>query len=827
MFGCDRVEQDAMHISIKARLIVTIVFLGLLLVVIGARGITTLADVNQSLQTVYVDRVIPLQQLKVISDHYAVSVIDAVNKANAGLMTGAEALALINKATKEIDVEWAKYMATALTPEESSLAQQAQALFLPANEAVKELINFLERTPGSLNGQLSAFDGPLYATIDPIGGKITDLINLQLRVANSEYTSAQQSYTNVKHSSIVLISIGLILAAISGYLLIRAISGPLNNAVLIAQNIAKGQLNNQINTDRKDETGQLMIAMDQMQSSIQDFVRSQQELSQAHATGQLSARLEPGKYPGTFGEMAIQTNDLVDDYINLLQQTIQIIAQYSTGCFDQDMPMLSGEKQQITVAMADVKSALLAISHDIQTISSAGAAGDFSVRTDPTKYQFLFRTMLENLNVLIETCDRGFMDVLRVCEALAQGDLSQTIEQEYPGTFGRARSGVNQTVLSLRDVIGEVERMVTAAAEHGDFSVRIGAEGKQGFSLNLAKQLNQLSNVTDTGLRDVMRVASALADGDLTQSIQTSYPGIFGETGGAVNLTVENLQNLVGDIKSACDTIYMVSSEIAQGNADLSHRTESQAASLEETAASTEQLTATVAQNTENAKAANQLAANSAHTVQDGSNVVREVVDTMNNIQQAAEKIVDIISVIDGIAFQTNILALNAAVEAARAGEQGRGFAVVASEVRQLAQRSALAAKEIKVLINNSVSLVNHGSQQVNRAGASMLQIESSIAKVRSLVDEITQASIEQSAGIAQVNQTVIQLDGVTQQNAALVEEATAASESLQEQAETMMQAVSVFKTTQHNTSPVRSILQKASVNKVRSMTLLPHKAFV
>ncbi len=800
-----------MQLTIKSRLIVTIVFLAVILIVIGAKGNYALSGVNDALKTVYEDRVVPLQQLKVISDHYAVSVIDAVNKANAGLTSGQDALELVETAAKEIDVEWQKYMSTTLTPEEQALAQQAQALFKPANQHVAELVLFLKQHPGDLQGQLTAFDGPLYAAIDPIGSKIGELIHLQLTVAKTEYASAQQTYILVRNTSLALIGVGLVLAAISGFLLIRAISVPLNRAVHIAKNIAVGNLDNVITVERQDEAGQLMLAMQQMQNSIQDFVQAQQQLAQHHSAGQLTARLDASRYPGTFGKMAKQVNELIEEYIDVINQTIFIIGHYAQGNFDHDMPDLPGEKQQISHSVADVKTALLTISNDIQRLSAAGAAGDFSVRTDPTQHQFVFRTMLENLNLLIKTCDDGFSHILRVSEALAQGDLTQTIEQSFPGTFGRTKHGVNQTVLTLRNVIGEVDRMVSAAAEHGDFSVQIATADKQGFSLKLADSLNQLSRVTDAGLKDVMRVVSALADGDLTHSIQNRYPGIFGDTSTAVNTTVHNLQNLVGDIQSASHTIYHVSTEIAQGNADLSHRTESQAASLEETAASTEQLTTTVHQNTENAKAASQLATTSADIVKEGGLVVRKVVDTMGDIQQAARKIVDIISVIDGIAFQTNILALNAAVEAARAGEQGRGFAVVATEVRQLAQRSAVAAKEIKVLINNSVGLVEHGSQQVNQAGLTMAEIERSIEKVRLLISEITQASIEQSAGIAQVNQTVTHMDQVTQQNAALVEEAAAATESLRDQAETMMHAVSVFKTTAQSTKPVQTLLQKAS----------------
>jgi methyl-accepting chemotaxis protein len=255
-----------------------------------------------------------------------------------------------------------------------------------------------------------------------------------------------------------------------------------------------------------------------------------------------------------------------------------------------------------------------------------------------------------------------------------------------------------------------------------------------------------------------------------------------------------SLQKIVGEVRMGTDTIATASSQIAAGNLDLSSRTEQQASSLEETASSMEELTSTVKQNGDNARQANQLAVSASDVAIKGGAVVAQVVDTMGSINESARKIVDIIGVIDGIAFQTNILALNAAVEAARAGEQGRGFAVVASEVRNLAQRSAAAAKDIKTLIGDSVEKVDAGSKLVNQAGATMSEIVASVKRVTDIMGEITAAGREQEAGISQINQAITEMDTVTQQNAALVEEAAAAAESLREQAGNLAEVASVFK---------------------------------
>ncbi|TAN71295.1 MAG: methyl-accepting chemotaxis protein [Methylobacter sp.] len=335
---------------------------------------------------------------------------------------------------------------------------------------------------------------------------------------------------------------------------------------------------------------------------------------------------------------------------------------------------------------------------------------------------------------------------------------------------------------------------IVAAAIRGDFSKRFDLQNKTGFFRELSESLNRFFQTSETGLNDVVRVLSAMAQGDLTETINAEYAGTFGLLKDNTNTTTVKLKEIISRIRDASDNINANAKEIASGNNDLSHRTEEQAASLEQTAASMQELTATVQHNTANAKRANDLAINAAEIAGKGGSVVHQVVVTMEEINESSRKIVDIISVIDGIAFQTNILALNAAVEAARAGEQGRGFAVVAVEVRNLAQRAAAAAGEIKNLISDSVYKVEEGSKLVDRAGKTMAEIVSSIKGVNAMMAEITRASEEQGTGIEQVNQAIGQMDTVTQQNAALVEEATAAAESLEEQAQDLAVIVGSFK---------------------------------
>ena len=367
----------------------------------------------------------------------------------------------------------------------------------------------------------------------------------------------------------------------------------------------------------------------------------------------------------------------------------------------------------------------------------------------------------------------------------------------------------------------EVEGIVNAAVA-GDFSQRIDLAGKEGFFRQLGQGINQLMEVSSAGLNEVVRVLSALARGDLSERITNDYKGTFGIMKEDSNQTVTQLTHIISQIKESTDSIATASKEIAQGNTDLSQRTEEQASSLQETASSMEQLTSTVRQNAENAKQANQLAASASGVAVRGGEVVGQVVSTMGSINEASKKIVDIISVIDGIAFQTNILALNAAVEAARAGEQGRGFAVVATEVRNLAQRSAAAAKEIKGLISDSVARVDSGTRLVDEAGRTMEEIVGSIKRVSDIMAEITAASEEQSGGIEQVNTAIAQMDEVTQQNAALVEEVAAAAESMQEQAESLSRAVATFRLSQQAVAGRAPMVERRGPNRATNVTRLP-----
>jgi methyl-accepting chemotaxis protein len=588
---------------------------------------------------------------------------------------------------------------------------------------------------------------------------------------------ATESYLTARTLMFILVFVALVLGVVIAYLIIRSLlkqlGGEPAQMAEIANKIAAGDLSGKIEL-KPGDTVSAMAAMQRMSSAIQGLVTDTMQLSLTVDDGKLTVRADAAKHSGDFRKIIEAVNNTVGRLVGFLDTM--------------PMPVMVIDNQ-----------------YSIQYMNQVGAKVGDKTPTEVlgSKCHDHFRTSDCNT----EKC---------ACKlAMRDGRSANSETDAHPGSLNL---DISYTGIPLRNLQGQTVGAFEFAVDQTDIK-------------KAARKSQKVVDYQKDENKKLVDSLGKMAEGDLNVSLTPANADddtkevkkIYDDLAHALNSTVTTLKDLVGQIKASVDSIGTASKEIASGNTDLSQRTEEQASSLEETAASMEELTSTVKQNADNAKQANQLAHSASSVAEKGGAVVQQVVGTMSSINESSRKIVDIISVIDGIAFQTNILALNAAVEAARAGEQGRGFAVVAAEVRNLAQRSAAAAKEIKTLIGDSVEKVEVGSKLVDDAGKTMEEIVNAVKRVTDIMSEISAASNEQSQGIEQINTAITQMDEVTQQNAALVEEAAAAAESLEEEAQSLTRSVSVFKLAEaQQTQELRTIAAPRALAKPAVKHALP-----
>ncbi len=872
-----KIKNFRQHTTIKHSLVaMTMVALTMTLIIIGM-GVNGLNDGKNAVKTLYNDRVVPLEQLKVVADMYAVNIVDTSHKVRNGNMTWDEGYTNVQKALQEVDKQWKAYTSTYLVEEEKQLVKEIEPLFSKATFASNQLQEILQNHDQE---RLVAFTvQTLYPAIDPVSEKITDLINLQLKVSSEINQHAEERYQTLLTIllSISLVGLGILVTlnrviynsiiprikVISEKLLLAAISG---KAESIPQFDKKDELNEVLKSYRalqlrsefkhiETVNGIELIksALDCATLPVTVGSKENKLIYMNHAAHDLWALMgkelvnkfkdfEVDKLIGTKLGKYIENDQHRDIYVNSIKELTVL------------KTVIGGRKLELTfnpvfdsagkylgrMIQWNDRTDEIAAEQEIARLVEEASLGNLAQRVDIGALPAGFiHDIGIGVNQMLNAVIAPLNVAAKYVEDISKGNIPAKITETYNGDFNAIKNNLNQCIDAVNALVEDAS-MLSKAAVDGKLSTRADASRHQGDfrkivegvnatldavigPLNVAAQyvddiskgniptlitdhyngdFNAIKNNLNTCIEavnklvgDASMLAEAAAEGRVTVRANASqHQGDFRKVVEGVNATLETIVTPIAAVKEAVETISTAANEIATGNNDLSSRTEQQASSLEETASSMEELAATVKQNAENAKQANQLAAAASQVAIRGGEVVGNVVTTMSGINESARKIEDIISVIDGIAFQTNILALNAAVEAARAGEQGRGFAVVAGEVRNLAQRSSSAAKEIKDLITDSVSKTAEGTKLVESAGSTMQEIVTSVQRVTDIMGEISAASSEQSSGIDQVNNAITSMDEVTQQNAALVEEAAAAAESLLEQANALNDAVGVFR---------------------------------
>ncbi|WP_396652154.1 methyl-accepting chemotaxis protein [Methylobacter tundripaludum] len=727
-------------LSIKSRFLCLVGLLCVFMLIIGGEGLLGMIKSNEDLRTVYDDSTVPMTQISTIQKLLLTNRIRITASLSASSPEEFQKnLTEVDQNIEKISSTWNGYMSTDLSPEEKVIADRfAEDRKRFVTEGLKPAIAALRANDRVLaNSIITDKVRPLY---EPVGDGIQNLLQVQIDVAKQKLEHSQSRFISTRNSVIGLLTAGIVLSLLLGLALINAILRAFSRSMT---QIAKGDYATAIEIDRQDELGKVMNAIKAMQIKLGFDMAENKRIADE------SLRIKIGLDNVSTGVM------IADNARNIIYVNKSVVE------------LLSKAETDIRKHLPNFSAATL-----------VGTNID-SFHVNPAHQRQLLASLT---NTYTASMDIGGHSMV-VTASPVINELGQRLGAVAEWLDRTAEVAVEKEVADI-----------VHGAVMGDFTRRIQIQGKAGFFKQLGENLNQLMETSEIGLNEVVRVLEALSRGDLTEKITNDYSGTFGQLKDDSNITVEKLKEIVNSIKEVTNNISTGAKEIASGNNDLSHRTEEQAASLEQTAASMEELTSTVQHNAANAKKANQLAVDASDIAGKGVEVVGQVVRTMDDINASSRKIGDIISVIDDIAFQTNILALNAAVEAARAGDQGRGFAVVAVEVRNLAQRAATAAGEIKHLIDDSVMKVSGGSKLVAQAGLTMEEIVNSIRGVTVMMSEISAASAEQTAGIEQVNQAISQMDDVTQQNAALVEQAAAAAESLEEQAQNLVNTVGSFK---------------------------------
>jgi PAS domain S-box-containing protein len=724
------------NLKTRPKLLLSFGLVGMLSLAVGLLSINGIDKLNERMNVIYK---VNLTSLKLLGDLHGrterMSALVAWHILAHDSASVAKWNQEITKLDEEIDRFVTEYQPLIVAQSEREIYERFKTSWTEYKEirakVLRLSVNFSKDAAAELQGT------ELAEKLVDLLGAIEGLTHENEIQAKETFDTSLDMASTLHTTNMVIVCVGLFLGLLLGWLISRSVSGGLNDILKAAQALGAGNLTARSSITTTDDIGGLAQAFNRMGEQIESNVK--ESLESKHKMAALDR-----------AEGVIEFN--TDGTIITANQNFLSFLNYT-------LDEVKGHHQRMFADSAYAASA------EYQTFWAKLNRGEF---------------------------DAG------VYRRIGKGGKEVWIQASYNPILDGAGK-VSKIVAFATDITGqkqaqnEVEKLIKAAAM-GNLSDRINTEPFQGSAKDLTSSFNQLLDAVVTPLHEAQGVLTALASGDLTKQMTGGYQGEFEQMKTSLNMAITQLTQTVSLVRGAVEAVTAGAEEISKGSDDLAQRTSQQAGALEETSASMEEMTSTVKQNADNSKQANQLAIAARDIANKGGTVTTRAVEAMGEINKSSKQIADIITVIDEIAFQTNLLALNAAVEAARAGEHGRGFAVVAAEVRNLAQRSATAAKEIKGLINESIQRVTDGTELVNQSGKTLEEIVGSVKRVTDIIAEISAASQEQATGIDQVNKAIMQMDEGTQQNAALVEETASASQSMKEQAKELMRQVEVFK---------------------------------
>ena len=610
-----------------------------------------------------------------------------------------------------------------------------------------------------------------------VDDNISKLVSINSAVAlQANERNSHQIDFSIKQI-IVLTLVGLFIAMIFGFLITRSISKPIQELDTAAKRIANGELSIQIQHNSEDEVGSLSASLAGIAQTLNTFVSEQAEMSRQHNDGMISYKMPSEKFNGKYAEMINAVNVLVKSHIDVKMRIVDVISQYAVGNFSVDMDRLPGEKAKITKSIDDVKASLQSVNNELAMLIEAAQKGNLAVRGDVNKFQYTFREMVGGMNQMLDAIVMPFNEASDILKQMAEGNLSVKMTGQYQGEYAALKNALNTTIELMP-------------------------------------------------FQECIAVLRELSAGNFNVTMQGAYKGDSLALKNALNQTIDSVSQTLAQVVAVVDQVSIGAKQVAIANNDLAQGAQHQAAALEEISSSMTEIGAQTKLNAKGSEQANALVQESQRTAELGTVEMERLTLAMNAISDGSRNISKIIKVIDEIAFQTNLLALNAAVEAARAGRHGLGFAVVAEEVRNLAARSAEAAKETADLIEGSIEKVQNGNSLVGKTGEVLHRIAENSTVVAQNVAEIAVASKEQSIAIEQINVGLNQIDTVTQQNAANTESSATAAEELSAQARKLRSIIARFQLNnnhKHIANEYSSNSNHLSVPKARLATMPKH----
>jgi methyl-accepting chemotaxis protein len=606
---------------------------------------------------------------------------------------------------------------------------------------------------------------------------IDQLVKEQQRQSEAAAKEAEATYASSKQFMLLVGALAVALAAIFGWLITASITRPLSRAVSAANGLAHGDLSFSVESTTRDETGELLRAIDGATQNLRGFVAQMSHMSVEHNRGDIDVTMDAAKFEGSYREMAQGVNDMVAGHIAVKKKAMAVVKEFGEGNFDAPLEQFPGKKAFINETIEKVRANIKRFIEDMNAMSAEHDKGDIDVQMQVARYEGAYRVMAQGVNDMVAGHIAVKKKAMACVKEFGEGNFDAPLEQ-FPGKKAFINATVEQVRSNLKALMADTQLLAEAAKE-GRLAERADVQRHLGDFRRIVQGINDTLDGIVAPVTQTMEVLRAVEQGDLTKQATVDCRGDLKMLCDSLNNTVDKLARTIGEVRGAADSLASASEQVSATSQSLSQSSSEQAASVEETSASIEQMTASIAANTENAKITDGMASKSAQEAVEGGASVSQTVEAM---RQIAEKI----GIIDDIAYQTNLLALNAAIEAARAGEHGKGFAVVAAEVRKLAERSQVAAQDIGQVASSSVALAE-------KAGKLLDQMVPSIKKTSDLVQEITAASEEQASGVGQINSAVTQLSKTTQQNASASEELAATAEEMSGQAEQLQELMRFF----------------------------------